>query len=265
MDNRPIGLFDSGVGGLSILQEIEKLLPQESFVFVADQKHVPYGKKTRAELEQLTFKIVNFLITMDVKLVVVACNTATVYTIDYLRKNFTIPIVGVVPVVKTLAEITKTKKVGILATPATSESPYLQELIATYCQGVQVFNVGGTGLEEMVEGGEIDSHQVGETLVKFLEPMVNADVDAIALGCTHYPFLRERIEKIVGPTVAVLDSGGAVARQVGRILENNNSLGRQKSEDFFYTTADPHKFKEVAEKLLDRQLKNINTLDLDKK
>lgn len=263
MDNRKIGLFDSGVGGLSILGEIQKLLPQESFVFIADQKHVPYGKKTKAELEELVFKIVTFLVSQDVKLVVVACNTATVYTIDFLREKFNLPIVGVVPVVKTLAEVTKTKKVGILATPATSSSPYLENLINNFCQGVEVFNIGGTGLEEMVENGEVDTKLVEDTLVKFLNPLVKEGVDAIALGCTHYPFLRAKIEQIVGPHIAVLDSGGAVARQVKRILENNQALATQKREDFYYTTLDPRIFKAVSSKLLGKELENVKELNLE--
>lgn len=264
MDNRRVGLLDSGVGGLSILKEVEKLMPMESFLFVADQKHVPYGKKSPEELEELTSKIVSFLVLQNVKLVVVACNTATVYAINYLRKNFSLPIVGVVPVVKKLAEVTKTKKVGILATPATSSSPYLEELINNFCQGIEVFNVGGTGLEEMVEEGDLESKEVQETLIKFLKPMVRENIDALALGCTHYPFLRDKIEKVVGVGVAVLDSGGAVARQVQRILENNDALANERIEDYYYTTADSKRFASVAQKLLGKELKNINHLDLEK-
>ena len=160
MDKRPIGLFDSGVGGLSVLREIADLLPLENFVYVADQKHVPYGGKSQTELEKLTEQISRFLIGKQVKMIVIACNTATVYALNHLRQKFTLPIVGVVPVVKTLAEKTKTGKTAVLATPATSKSSYLQALIQKFAPEKTVYCIGGTGLEEVVESGEVDSPQV---------------------------------------------------------------------------------------------------------
>ena len=264
MDNRRVGVFDSGVGGLSILREIQALLPQESFVFVADQKHFPYGQKTQPQLEDLTTKIVRFLISEGVKLIVVACNTATINTIEHLRENFPLPIVGVVPVVKKLAEVTSTKKVGILATPLTSRSPYLQELISTHTGGIQVFNRDGGGLEELIEKGDLDSSEVTKTLQAVLIPMKKAGIDALALGCTHYPFLKEQIKKVVGPDVLVLDSGGAVARQVKRILENNNALSGSRGSDLYFTSGDKEKFQAVAEKLLGKKLNSVNLVHLDK-
>src|SRR2546421_10421845 len=154
MNNQPIGIFDSGVGGLSILQEIKQLLPQESFIFVADQANVPYGGKSAMELRQFVGNIVAFLKSKNVKVIVAACNTATVYTIDYIREIAEVPVVGTVPVIKPLADITKTKKVAVLATPATSNSQYLKDLIAQYAADLTINNIGGTGLEELVETGD---------------------------------------------------------------------------------------------------------------
>ncbi len=256
-DNRPIGIFDSGVGGLSVFTEIKKLLPKENFIFFADQGHVPYGGKTKEELEALTDRILAFFISKNVKTVVIACNTATVYAIDSLREKYKIPIIGTVPVIKTIAKITKTGKTAVFSTPATAKSEYLTHLIAKFANGIMVFKVGGTGLEELVEEGKLDSPEADRVLHESLEPLMKENVDAIALGCTHYPFLRAKIEKIVGTKVSVVDSGGAVARRLKFILEHNGILGDVRDEDFYYTTGDEGNFKRVAEMLLGEKLKNV--------
>jgi glutamate racemase len=258
-----IGVFDSGVGGLSILQEIKSLLPQESFVYVADQLHMPYGGKTKQELEELSEKIVSFLIQKDVKLVVVACNTATVYALESLREKFDLPIVGVVPVIKKIAETTNSGKIGILATPATSESQYLKELIDRFAPDKEVYNIGTTGLEELVEQGIVSSPEIDAILKHHLEPLIKAGVDALALGCTHYPFIKDQIKEFVGGTMQVIDSGSAVARQVKKVLENNQAFAKSRGEDFYYTTGDRTKFCHVAEKLLHQKLDNVEGLQLN--
>src|SRR3989344_5654807 len=146
MDNRPIGIFDSGVGGLSILLEIQKLLPHETFIFVADQSFVPYGKKTKEELIDRVSRIIEFLREKNVKAVVAACNTATVYTIEEMRQKFEMPIIGTVPVVKTLANISKTRKAAVFSTPATAKSPYLEDLIEKFAPDMEILRVGGSRL-----------------------------------------------------------------------------------------------------------------------
>lgn len=262
MDNRPIGIFDSGVGGLSVLLEIEKLLPNEAFVFVADQGHMPYGGKTKKELEVLTDKILNFLASKNVKAVVIACNTATVYTIDYLREKYKIPIIGTAPVIKTIASISKTKKTAVFSTPATAKSDYLSSLIKKFADGVIVYKVGGTGLEELIEAGELENPKTDKILRKYLTPLLKKNVDSIALGCTHYPFLKEKIQKIVGPNVAVVDSGGAVARRLRAVLTNENFLSSEKNEDLYYTTGNVKHFRALLQKILGKKIKNIYSLNL---
>lgn len=254
MKNQPIGVMDSGVGGLSVLREVKKLLPTENFIFVADQAYVPYGEKTKKELEERLSKVLDFLVAKNIKMMILACNTATVYTLEYLRKKYSLPIVGTVPVIKTIANATKTKKTAVFSTPATSKSPYLKNLIKKFANGVSVVKVGGWGLEQIVEEGDLENKETKKILEKILKPLVNDGVDAIALGCTHYPFLREQIEKIVGSGVFVCDSGGAIARRVKQILENNKTLCLEKTEDVYFTTGDPLKFKRVAEKLLKENL-----------
>jgi len=262
MDNRPIGIFDSGVGGLSILLEIQKLLPEETFIFVADQAFVPYGKKSKAELVDRVTRIINFFVSCDVKAVVMACNTATVYTVDEMRAIFDIPIIGTVPVVKTLGEISKSRKAAVFSTPATAESPYLTALITKFAPNVEIYKVGGSNLEELVEEGDLNSPKITTILQSELIPLIEKGVDSIALGCTHYPFLRGKIQEVVGDEVRLVDSGSAVAHRLSFILNNNSILAEHKKVDEFYTTGDKNKFKKVAETLMQKNIDRVSHLDI---
>lgn len=262
MSSQPIGVFDSGVGGLSVLLEMQKILPNETFIYLADQAYIPYGKKTKEELVERVGKIMQFFKEQYAKAVVAACNTATVYTIDEMRGKFDFPIIGTVPVIKTIANITKTGKAAVLSTPATAKSEYLEDLIKKFASNVEVEKVGGSNLEELVEKGGLDSIEVKETLKKVLEPLMARDIDAIALGCTHYPFLRNQIQEIVGLNVSLVDSGGAVTRRLKEVLENNNSLSLQKGIDSYYTTGDEGKFKDVAEELMDQEIGEVTHIEL---
>jgi glutamate racemase len=262
MDNRPIGIFDSGVGGLSILRDVQKLLPLESFIFVGDQGNMPYGGKTREQLQSYADKIMAFLVSKNVKAVIIACNTATVYAIDFLREKYQLPIIGTVPVVKTIANITKTKKVAVFSTPATTNSPYLTDLINKFTPNVTVYKIGGTGLEELIESGDLENKKIDKILHESLEPLLKKQVDAIALGCTHYPFLTDKIKQIVGKKVQVVDSGGAVARRTQVIFTNNQILGRKRTENFYYTTGDKNKFAKALKSLLKIDPRNIESITL---
>lgn len=263
MDNRPIGIFDSGVGGLSVLLEIKKLLTNEKFIFVADQAFMPYGKKTKEELVDRVSKIMEFFQARETKAVVSACNTATVYTIAEMREKFNIPLIGTVPVIKTLAKLSKTKKAAVFSTPGTTKSPYLAELITKFSPDTEIIKIGGANLEELVEEGDLESPEIIAVLQKELPPLVAQNVDAIALGCTHYPFLRDKIQAIVGPEVEVVDSGGAIARRLKEVLTNNGILSDKRiSPDEYYTTADENKFHRVAEKLMQTKIPQAQHIDL---
>ncbi len=251
MNNNPIGVFDSGVGGLSVLSEIHRILPHETTIYVADQAFMPYGSKTKEELTQRAEKIIKFFTNKNIKAVVIACNTATVMTIEEMRREFDFPILGVVPVIKTVSEATKTGIVAVFATPATSKSEYLNELIRKFASDRTVFTIGETHLEDLVEKGETDSEEVMDILNDELRPLLTKNVDAIALGCTHYPFIKSQIQSIVGKEVLIADSGGAVARRLKQVLENERLLSTQKQNDMFFTTGDKINFETVAKKLLD--------------
>jgi glutamate racemase len=252
MDNRPIGIYDSGVGGLSIFQEIRQLLPSEGIIYFGDSGHCPYGTKSSAVVRKLSVRSVKFLINQNVKLVVVACNTVTVTAIDYLRETFSLPLVGMVPVVKTAAETTKNGKIGILCTPLTAKSQYQKDLIGKFAKGLDVYVKSAPEWVNLVESGKIEGVKIRESLRENLDFLVKKGVDTIALGCSHYPYLRKEIEGIIGPDISLLDSGGAVARRVRTVLVNNDQLAEENHCPVFkyFTTGDPKQFKKVTEKLV---------------
>ena len=265
--NQPIGIFDSGVGGLGIFNEIAKRLPNENLVYFADSKNIPYGGKSAEEIQQLTSQVVDFLISKhNIKMVVVACNTATTSSLDYLRSKFSIPIVGAVPVVKPACELSKVKKVAILATVATIKSKYHENLIQKFGQGVEVLSIACPGLVELIESGELDSPELMAKLDEYLQPVLDAAVDVIGLGCTHYPFLITSIRKIVGQNIIILDSNIPVATQATRVLETfpieQRVLTAQKPQYIFYTTKDDHAFKYLAERLLQVTIENVRLAHL---
>lgn len=264
MDNRPIGLFDSGVGGLSIWRSIRKLLPQESLLFLADSFHVPYGEKATPELQDLTGRITSFLLSQDAKMIVAACNTATVHAIGYLRQTFPdVPFVGVVPVVKTLARRTRTGTIAVLSTPATSRSPYMAGLIQEFAPDKRVINVGCDGLEDMVESGAVRTRQTTALLERHLAPVLGSEADVVGLGCTHYPFLRSRIKHLLGRGVRVYDPSRPVARRVRQLLREREAFASNARPVYrFYTTGDAELFRSVATKLLRFPVRDVEHIEI---
>jgi glutamate racemase len=253
--NLPIGVFDSGVGGLSILKELQGRLPNESYIFFADQKNVPYGGKTKEELVALTFKIMEFLTAQKIKLAVVACNTASCHALEELREAFPIPIVGVVPAIKPAVEQTKTGKIALISTPATAKSSYVTELINKYANNVEVLRIGCAGLEDVVETGQLHGPRTYELLNKYVLPLKQEGIDHVVLGCTHYPFLKEEIATILGPEVTLIDSGKAVALRVEYLLnEHNLKSSLDKPSNQFFTNKDADDFSRVASELLGYQV-----------
>ncbi len=262
MNNQPIGIFDSGVGGLSILIEVKKLLPNETFIFLADQAFMPYGEKSKEELLDRVTKTIQFFKEKNVKAVIIACNTATVYTIDEMREMFDLPLIGTVPAVKTIASLSKSKKAAVLSTPATAKSPYLKKLTGEFAPDVEIFRIGGSNLEELVESGDLDSPEIETVLRNELIPLVEKGVDAIALGCTHYPFLRDIVERIVGPNVAIVDSGEAIAKRAKDVFSEHNIFADKNFGDTYFTTGNAEKFHQVAEKLMHTKISKPSHIDL---
>lgn len=250
---QPIGIFDSGVGGLSVLRAVRQAMPEEALLYFADQAHVPYGSRSLEQVRAFSSGITRFMIERGAKLVVLACNTASAAALQFLRKECpTVGFVGMEPAVKPAAEGTQTGKVGVLATPATFQGALYHSLLERYADGLQVFQDTCPGLVAQIESGNQDGVQPRTILEGALAPMLAAGVDVLVLGCTHYPFVIPLIEQIVGAGVRVIDPAPAVARQVQRRLEAER-LKRppgERAEVQFFTTGSAEAFSTLLPQFL---------------
>lgn len=218
--NSPIGIFDSGIGGLSVLRAIRGLMPDESVVYFGDQIHIPYGPRPMEQIGRFSEVITNFLLQQQAKIVVVACNTASAAALKDLRIKFPeMQFVGMEPAVKPAAERTQTGRVGVLATPATFQGALYASVVERFANGVELFQDTCAGLVQQIEQGNLDGRETRQILENALQPMLEKNIDTVVLGCTHYPFVIPVIEQIVGENVRVIDPAPAVAKQTKRLLE----------------------------------------------
>jgi glutamate racemase len=224
----PIGIFDSGVGGLSVLRHIHKQLPAHSIYYMADQLHVPYGPRSLEEVRAFSIAITRFLLEKGARVIVVACNTASAAALHTLREKFpSVPFVGMEPAVKPAANHTASGVVGVLATPATFQGELFASVVERFAQGIKIMKSTCPGLVEEIEAGRVKGVHAQEILHQALEPMLQQKVDTIVLGCTHYPFALEQIKEIVGPDVEVIDPSPAIARQTERMITQMGWQGQQ--------------------------------------
>src|SRR5438445_984255 len=253
----PIGVFDSGVGGLTILTALREELPHENYVYFGDTANCPYGMRSDAEIIELSIQACRFLVEQGVKLIIIACNTASQAALNSLRATFpSIQFVGVVPAVKPAARATKKGRIGIAATNQAAKAIYLQQLIDEFAGGIQAFAVGCPELVTLVEQGEIDGLAVEESVEQALYPLLKEDVDVIVLGCTHFPALRPVIERVTYHKVYIIDSGTAVARRTHYVLDAEGLIQPTNSNEAHmgnlkvWCSGDSEVFSNVANKLL---------------
>lgn len=254
----PIGVFDSGIGGTSIWNEINHLLPAENSIYLADSAHAPYGVRSKDEIIRLSEKNTKLLLEKGCKIIVVACNTATTNAIQYLRKKYDVPFIGIEPAIKPASLKTTSKIVGILATKGTLSSSLFQETTNLYKEEIEILEQDGTGIVELIEHGKLDSEQMMSLLQRYISPLVEKGMDHLVLGCSHYPYLIPSLKTILPPTVKIIDSGFAVAKQTKAILEQNNLLNHSNSigKHNFYTNGSV----DVLEQILENR---FNVLALD--
>ena len=248
-----IGLFDSGVGGLSVAQAVMARLPRENLLYVADSIHCPYGTRSAEEIRALSEGITRFLIDAGSKVIVVACNTASAAALAHLRQTFPqIPFVGMVPAVKPATQITRDGVVGVLATPVTFGGHLYEDVVQHYGQGVRVISQTCPGLVERVEAGELDTLETLETLRSYLDPLLRAGADTLVLGCTHYPFLIPAIRSLIGESLQILEPSEAIARQTERVLERADLVhpGDTPAVARFCTTGNPAHLHRALRQLL---------------
>lgn len=249
---QPIGVFDSGVGGLSVLAHIRRRLPRERLIYAADSAHVPYGDKPTAEIRRRSLTVAESLLGLGAKALVVACNTATAAAIHDLRGHYPhLPIVGMEPGVKPAVALSRARKVGVLATTGTLRSGRFNHLLERYGGGAEVIMQPCPGLVERVERGELSDGVTEALLKRYLEPLLENGVDSLVLGCTHYPFLIPLIERLAGPNVTVIDTGPAVARQVEQRLAGQGLLnGHQAGGGIrFFTSGELDLHRPLFERL----------------
>ena len=248
--NAPVGVFDSGVGGLSVALEIRQMLPDEDLLYFADTEYCPYGGRPLEEVRDRSIYVVSELVARGAKVVVVACNTASGAALELLRERFRVPIVGLEPAVKPAVAMSPTGRIGVMATANTLRSDRFARLVEAHAAGAVVMPQACPGLVEVVESGATSGEAARRMLVELTRPLREAEVDVVVLGCTHYPFLREEIEEVMGPDVRIVDSGAAVARQVQRVLTERDALATAGGGGLrMLTSGDPRSLAEVAARL----------------
>ncbi|GAB4376653.1 MAG: glutamate racemase [Elainellaceae cyanobacterium] len=247
MSPSPIGVFDSGVGGLSILRAIRAALPQENLCYVADSGHVPYGTKTPEYLQQRSIALAQFLLTQNAKALVIACNTATVTAVAHLRRTVPVPIIAVEPAVKPAVAATRTGIIGVIATAATLASGQFLLLQQQFGAGVTILTQACPHLVSQVEAGDLTSATTRALIQEYTQPMLTAGADTLVLGCTHYPFLRPLIDEVVGADVTLIDTGVAVSRQLFRVLAAQNLLNTSSDlgSEQFWTSGEVKTAQEI--------------------
>jgi glutamate racemase len=251
--SHPIGVFDSGVGGLSVLREIHALMPAQPVIYFGDQAHVPYGARSLEEVRGFSRSVVQFLLQQGVQAIVVACNTASAAALHRLREEFPmIPFVGMEPAVKPAAEQTVTGVVGVLATVATFQGELYASVVERFAKGVTVLQDTCPGLVAQIEAGNLEGRETREILEKALQPMLAKGIDTVVMGCTHYPFVIPLIQQITGTSVRVIDPAPAVARQTKRILEAYQLLAvhAEEVEPLLYTSGSAAGFTRLVHLLL---------------
>jgi len=262
-DRRPIGVFDSGVGGLTVLHECLVNLPQEDYVNLGDTANFPYGSKDLDEVRRLAFAATQALVGMGVKLIVVACNSATAVALSQLQASFSTPIVGVVmPGARAAVQATRARRIGIMATEATVRSNAYQKALQSLDAGLEVSAVACPRLAPLIQNGDVFSEEVEEAAREYVRPLKEAQVDTVILGCTHYPLIARMLRRLLGPHVALIDSAQEIAREVGEILLRKgigNSEGRE-GDYRFLASGDAGEFKEVGAHFLQLPIREVSPI-----
>jgi glutamate racemase len=247
---RPVGIFDSGVGGLSVAAEIRRALPAEDILYVADTAYAPYGDRPLEEVRERALAIGRYLQAAGAKLLVAACNTATAAALERLREVLTIPVVGLEPAVKTGVALTQNRKVGVMATAGTLKSERFARLVRAHARGVEVVAQPCPGLADLIEEGHLDDAALRGCLDELTQPLKRAGVDTVVLGCTHYPFVSGPLARILGPRVELVDSAPAIARRTDQLLKDAGQRASGGVASFrFVTTGDPDRVGTIVGRL----------------
>lgn len=257
MDNRPIGFLDSGVGGLTVVKELLRQLPQEEVVYVGDSARAPYGPRSAEQIRAFTWDLVKFLLTKNVKMIVIACNTATAVVWEEIKEVLDIPVIGVIlPGASAAIKASQTGRIGVIGTPMTIRSDIYRQKIQVLAPKTQVISLACPRFAPLVESNELTSSLAKKIVYESLAEMAAADVDTLVLGCTHYPLLGPLIQRVMGTGVTLIDSGAECVRDISVLLnyfQLNRSWDSQIPQHRFYTTASSRIFKEMADSWLGQE------------
>jgi glutamate racemase len=245
----PIGILDSGLGGLSVFNEIQALLPGEDIIYFGDSAWCPYGPRHPEEIQRRVFAITDYLLEQHCKLIVVACNSATIAAVEALRATYPVPFVGMEPAVKPAAAMTRTGTVGVLATEASLAGAKFHRLLHTHAEGVNVITRPCPNFVDLVERGELEGKRAYAIVEEETQPLIDAGADVLVLGCTHYPFLRPLIQEVAGTEIQILDTGAAVARHVVQLLKNKGTPDTKNTDYQIITTGDLKTLQELFPRL----------------
>jgi glutamate racemase len=265
MDN-PIGIFDSGIGGLTVVKQIMRLLPNENLVYFGDTARVPYGTKSKKLIQQYALEDAAFLNQFDIKLLVVACNSASATAVDLLKSTLTIPVTGVIePGVSASLRTSRENRIGVIGTTATVFSNAYQDSIFKQNGQVKVFGQPCPLLVPLVEEGWIDDNITRLTIHKYLDPLLDNKIDTLILGCTHFPVIKETIQQEIGLEITLIDSGEETAKVVQKMLLDLNIVRNKasKGQVEFYVSDMPGKFDEIGTRFLGQPVVNANRVDFD--
>ncbi len=251
MSAAPLGFFDSGIGGTSVWKEVIQLLPLENTIYLADSANAPYGVRPKGEIINLSIKNTEFLLEQGCKLIAVPCNTATTNAIDYLRKTYKVPFIGIEPAIKPAALKTATGNVGILATKGTLSSALFKDTQERIEKDINLIEVVGTGIVELIEAGEQQSDHMRQLLQELIKPFITAQIDYLVLGCSHYPYIKNNLQQLLPPGVQIIDSGVAVARQTRAILQQHELLNASNlpGRHQLYSNADPAVLQHIVQSI----------------
>lgn len=265
--NKPIGIIDSGVGGLTVFKEIKRQLPRESLIYLGDIARCPYGSKKKSEIIQYTKEMVNFLLGKNIKMLVIACNTATAYTIQLLEKELNIPVIGVIrPGALTAIQATRKKHVAVIGTEATIQSKAYETELKTIHPNIEVTSIPCPKFVPLIEKSILEGPIIEREIDGYLSHLkTNEDVDVLVLGCTHYPLISKSIKKFLGNKIKIVSSGAETAREVSALLQmyKINNYQKETPQYFFYTTAPSKTFELLSNQILNGETFNIETINLD--
>ena len=264
-NNRAIGIFDSGFGGLTVMSAVSKLLPKENLIYFGDTAHVPYGSKSKKIVTEFATKISKFLVKNNVKMIVIACNTASAFSLDYLKKNIKVPVIGVIKAGSVMAaQNTKNKRVGVIGTEGTVKSSAYEKEIKKYNKSINCFSQACPLFVPLVEEGWNNGKITEDIINVYLKNLVDKKIDTIILGCTHYPLLKETIKKVIGNKINIIDSANAVALAVKSLLTEKKLLRNSGKATYkFYVSDGPEKFKNIGSKFLGKKILTVKKVEID--